>query len=183
MTACTDPYKKFAKHYDLFGDIAGADRTEEAFYRDLFSQHDVGSVLDCACGTGKHCYLFAKMGYRVHGSDISEAMLSQARENFQRLGVDVPLTRCDFRELEEHFNDTFDAVVCLSTSLPHIHQDKELVRALASMKRVLKSGGVVVVDQGTTHSSIKPDRRFELIVNNKDISRIFKVKCEFLIRC
>lgn len=173
MTAHTDPYKKLAKHYDLFGDIAEIDRDEEAFYRQLFSQHNVGSVLDCACGTGKHCYLFTKMGYRVLGSDISEAMLSQARENFGRLKMNIPLVRCDFRELEKHFNDRFDAVVCLSTSLPHIHEYKELVRALASMKRVLNNRGIVVVDQGTTHSSIKPDRRFELIVNNDDVSRIF----------
>lgn len=173
MSRYNDPYEKFAEHYDLFGDIANVDQAEEAFYRKLFSQHDVRSVLDCACGTGKHCYLFTKMGYAVHGSDISEAMLAQARENFQKLRVDIPVTRCDFRELEKHFTDTFDAVVCLSTSLPHLHTDKELVRALTSMKRVLNRGGVVVVDQGTTHSSIKPDRRFELIINNRDVSRIF----------
>ncbi len=173
MTAYADPYEKFAKTYDLFGDIADIDQNEEAFYRQLFSQHTVATVLDCACGTGKHCYLFTKMGYKVQASDISEPMLSQARENLQRLGVDISLTRCDFRELEKNFDDTFDAVVCLSTSLPHLHADKELVGALVSMKQVLNPGGIVVVDQGTTHSSIKPDRRFELIVNDKDVSRMF----------
>jgi ubiquinone/menaquinone biosynthesis C-methylase UbiE len=173
MTAYADPYEKFAKAYDLFRDIADIDQNEETFYQRLFSQHKVVTVLDCACGTGKHCYLFSKMGYKVQASDISESMLSQARENFLRLGVDVSLTRCDFRELEKHFDDQFDAVVCLSTSLPHLHKDKELIRALTSMRGVLKSGGIVVIDQGTTHSSIEPDRRFELIVNNRDISRMF----------
>ncbi len=173
MSAYTDPYEKFAKSYDLFGDIADIDQDEEAFYRQLFMKHKVVTVLDCACGTGKHCYLFTKMGYTVQASDISEPMLSQARDNFGRLGMDIPLKRCDFRELDQHFDDTFDAVVCLSTSLPHLHKDKELIRALTSMRGVLRDGGIVVIDQGTTHSSIKPERRFELIVNNKDITRLF----------
>ena len=173
MSAYKDPYETFARTYDLFGDISNIDKDEESFYRRLFSEHHVRSVLDCACGTGKHGYLFTKMGYTVQASDISEPMLAQARGNFSRLGVDVPLTRCDFRELGDHFSTTFDAVVCLSTSLPHLHKEKELIKALSSMRAVLRAGGIAVVDQGTTHNSIKPDRRFELIVNTRDVSRIF----------
>ncbi|KPK70332.1 hypothetical protein AMJ87_09075, partial [candidate division WOR_3 bacterium SM23_60] len=111
--------------------------------------------------------------YDVQGSDISAAMLAQARTNLEKVSIHVKLTQCDFRELEKHFAQAFDAVVCLTTSLPHLHEDSDLIKALVSMKTVLTDRGIVVVDQGTTHSSLKPERRYELVVDSKDFSRVF----------
>ena len=127
MTRPFDEYKSFAKNYDLGRDITDVNEQEKQFYKRLFSEHKVDRILDCACGTGRHCYLFSKMGYDVQGSDISGAMLAQATANFAQKGIDVKLTQCDFRNLEQHFQQTFDAVVCLTTSLPHLHEDDELV--------------------------------------------------------
>lgn len=173
MAKNKDPYSNFAQNYDMGRDMTDVNEHEKQFYKRLFSEHKVDRILDCACGTGRHCYLFAEMGYDVQGSDISEAMLAQARANFAQTEIDVKLTQCDFRNLEQRFHQTFDAVVCLTTSLPHLHEDNELVKALVAMKSVLRKGGIVVVDQGTTHDSLKPERRFELVVNEKDFSRVF----------
>jgi len=173
MTKIFDEYKSFAKKYDLGRKISDINAKERQFYSQLFTEHGVRTVLDCACGTGRHCYLFSKMGYDVQGSDISAAMLAQACANFKEADIHVTLTQCDFRELEKYFIQKFDAVVCLTTSLPHLHEDNDLVKALVSMKAVLTDRGIVVVDQGTTHSSLKPERRFELVVDNKDFSRVF----------
>lgn len=173
MATHDDPYHDFAQSYDRGRDITGVNEQEKQFYKRLFSEHNVDRILDCACGTGRHCYLFTAMGYDVQGSDISEAMLAQARANFAHAGIELKLTRCDFRNLEQCFHQTFDAVVCLTTSLPHLHDDDELIKALVSMKSVLRKEGIVVVDQGTTHESLKPERRFELIVNEKNFSRVF----------
>lgn len=41
------------------------------------------------------------------------------------------------------------------------------------MKAVLVDSGIVLVDQGATHSSLKLKRRFELVVDNKNFSRVF----------
>lgn len=168
-----DPYKDFAKSYDIFGDIAEINKTRQDFFQNVFSSYGVKNILDCACGTGQHCYMFSKMGYIVQGSDISEAMLEQARNNFIRLGITVPLTQCDFRDLKNHFNNEFDAVVCLTTSLPHVHEERELIKALVSMKNVLKDKGIVIITQGTTHNSLRPEYRIEVVVNNNEFSRVF----------
>lgn len=168
-----DEYESFAKNYDRGRNITDINTKEQQFYAQLFTQHGVRSVLDCACGTGRHCYLFSTMGYAVQGSDISAAMLAQARTNLEKASRHVTLTQCDFRELEKHFEQTFDAVVCLTTSLPHLHKDSDLIKALVSMKTVLTDHGIVVVDQGTTHRSLKPERRYELVVDSKDFSRVF----------
>jgi ubiquinone/menaquinone biosynthesis C-methylase UbiE len=168
-----DEYISFAKTYDLGRNITDINTKEEQFYEQLFTRYSVKTILDCACGTGRHCYLFSKMGYAVRGSDISAAMLAQARRNLKKAGIHVTLTQCDFRELEKRLKYTFDAAVCLTTSLPHLHEDSDLVKALLSMKAVLADHGIVVVDQGTTHNSLKPERRFELVVNSNDFSRVF----------
>jgi ubiquinone/menaquinone biosynthesis C-methylase UbiE len=173
MTEHDDAYRDFAKTYDLGRDIIDINEQEQQFYKRLFAEHGIERILDCACGTGRHCYLFTKMGYDVEGSDISEHMLAQAHRNFDRTGVGTKLTQCDFRQLDTHFDKKFDAVVCLTTSLPHLHKDEELIRALTSMKSVLRDKGIVVIDQGTTHSSLQPDKRFEVVIDNKEFSRVF----------
>ena len=124
--------------------------------------------------TGQFCNMFSKMGYTVQGSDISrKLMLEQARNNFKRLGISTPLTQCDFRDLKNHFNNEFDAVVCLTTSLPHVHKESELVKSLISMKNVLRNQGIVVITQGTTHYNLRPEFRIEVVVNNNEFSRVF----------
>ena len=47
----------------------------------IFQDNDVKSVSDCACGTGHHVYMMAKMGMEVSGSDYSESMLEMAKQN------------------------------------------------------------------------------------------------------
>jgi len=115
------------------------------------------------------------MGYEVCGSDISEAMLAQARKNLARFNVDVPLQKIDFRELPQHFDRRFEAVVCLSTSIAEIPGMVETIRAFNSMHKILCDGGILVLTQGTTDKQWKEKPRFILAVNRKDFSRLFVI--------
>ena len=89
-------------------------------------------MLDCACGTGHDLVLFHSLGCEVVGSDISESMLAQAHKNLAERGVKVPLHQVDYRELPQHFNRPFDAVVCLSSSILHMPNESEVLRAFRS---------------------------------------------------
>jgi glycine/sarcosine N-methyltransferase len=110
----TDPYEGFAGRYDLVpGRLDENDPRMVEFFRQLFFEYDVQTVLDCACGTGRHLLLFHSLGCKVWGSDVSEAMLAQARKNTARLGNDVSLQQADYRDLPQHFQRCFDAVTCL----------------------------------------------------------------------
>lgn len=51
------------------------------------------TMLDVACGTGTHLVEFARLGYRIAGTDLSQPMLDVARD---RLGDDVPLVAASF---------------------------------------------------------------------------------------
>ncbi|MCU0333149.1 MAG: methyltransferase domain-containing protein, partial [Ignavibacteriaceae bacterium] len=39
------------------------------------------SVLDMACGAGRHAVTFAKMGYKVTAVDLSNLLISEAKKN------------------------------------------------------------------------------------------------------
>lgn len=167
-----DIYEKFAFDYDEFGPIEDYLGDEKTFFNKLFSERGVKTVLDCACGTGQHLYMLAQSGYRVCGSDYSASMLRVAAKNLAALNEQVCLRQCDFRYLERAFSETFDAVVCLTTALPHLHSDTDLLLALRSMKTRLNEGGLLVLTQGTTHFSLALPP-IEVVVNREDFSRVF----------
>jgi glycine/sarcosine N-methyltransferase len=169
-----DLYEGFADRYDLFfGRFDEHNPIAVQFFRQLFAENQVRSVLDCACGTGHDLVLFHSLGCEAFGSDISESMLAQARKNLAERGVKVPLQKVDYRELPEHFNRQFDAVVCLSSSILHMPNESEVLRAFRSMREVLRDGGLLVLTQGTTDKQWAEKPRFILAVNTKEFSRLF----------
>ena len=73
---------------------------------------------------------------------------------------------------QQVYTEKFDAIVCLTTSLPHLHTDEDLFTALASMRERLNPNGLLVLTQGTTHFTLSLPS-IEVIVNRNDFSRIF----------
>ncbi len=140
-----DPFRHFAADYDW--GFPGHGESAQ-FLRRIFESHGVRTALDCACGTGRDLILLAQMGFRMCGSDISPAMLRQARLNLRAHGLSVPLHRVDFRALHSSFNRRWDAVICLSTSLPQLPNRREVLRALRSMRAVIEPGGILILSQG-----------------------------------
>lgn len=167
-----DLYEKFAFDYDEFGPIEDYLGAEKEFFTKLLAAHNVKTVLDCACGTGQHLYMLAQAGYQVSGSDYSESMLQVAGKNLTKQKLDIPLRQCDFRYLESAFDTTFDAILCLTSALPHLHTDEDLLLALRSMKNRLNENGLLVLTQGTTHHTLTLPS-IEVVVNREDFSRIF----------
>lgn len=167
-----DLYEKFAYDYDEFGAIEEYLGDEKVFFESLFSKHSVKTVLDCACGTGQHLYMLSEMGYEVSGSDYSESMLDVADKNLRKHGKKISLCQCDFRYLEYKHEKTFDAIVCLTTALPHLHTDDDLITALESMRNRLNDNGLLVLTQGTTHHTLSLPS-IEVVINREDFSRIF----------
>lgn len=165
-----DPYDGLAQRYDW---MKREDPLRREFFQQLFAEHHVKKVLDCACGTGRDLLLFHSMGLEVFGSDLSDSMLAEARKNIGQ--ADIPLHKVDYCELPEHYDVEFDAVVCLSNSINEPLEDAHALRALRSMKSVLRTGGVLVFDQGQTDASMRNPPRFVPIVNNRDFTRFFVI--------
>ncbi len=170
-----DLYEGFAERYDLFGEFGEHDPIVVAFYRQLFEEHQIHRVLDCACGTGRDLALFHSLGCQVLGSDASPSMLAQARVNLAERGVEVPLHQADYRALPHHFGQLFDAVACLSSSILHMPDEVQVIRAFQSMRHVLRDGGILILTQSTTDKQWKAKPRFIPAVNTPDFTRLFVI--------
>jgi glycine/sarcosine N-methyltransferase len=171
-----DPYEGIADRYDLFHGEFGQHAPEVvSFFRQLFEENQLETVLDCACGTGNDLALFHSLGREVVGSDISESMLAQAERNLAQSGLSIPLLKLDYRQLPDHFDRRFDAVMCLSSSILHMPTEVEVVRAFESMRNVLRPGGILVLTQGTTDRQWQEKPRFILAINDRDLSRLFVI--------
>jgi len=100
-------------------------------------------ILDCPCGFARHALVLAEASYRVTGADRSEVQLAEAER--RRGGAQWPrLVHADYRELP--FPEaSFDAVLCLFTSLGYLGRDGD-VAVLSEFRRVLRPGGAMVIE-------------------------------------
>jgi ubiquinone/menaquinone biosynthesis C-methylase UbiE len=100
---------------------------------------EAGTLLDVACGTGKHLELL-KDAYEVEGVDIDPGMLAVARERLPG----IPLHEGDMTSFD--LGKRFDVVTCLFSSVAYARTPDRLTSAIASMTRHLADGGVLVVE-------------------------------------
>ncbi|MBN2017438.1 MAG: class I SAM-dependent methyltransferase [Candidatus Cloacimonetes bacterium] len=164
-----DPYLDFASRYDLMQkENPFEDKSRLEFYRKLFDRYNVKKILDCSCGTGSDLIRIKSLGFDIFGSDISEAMLNIAKEKIASYVMEIPLEKKDFRHLSGHF----DAVLCMTTSLPHLIEKKEILAALTSMRNVLNPDGILVLSQGMTDKQYAQKLRFFPIRNTPSHSRV-----------
>lgn len=137
---------------DYWDDLVGWDdrlKREGAFYERLLKAHDVRDVADVATGTGVNAVALALGGFRVTATDGSGNMLAKARENAAARGAEFVDARvADWLTLDETLGqERFDALVCLGNSFTHLFDHEARRDALHAMFRVLRPGGMIVIDQ------------------------------------
>jgi glycine/sarcosine N-methyltransferase len=152
-----DEYTVLADIYDILNPKEEI-FAQRPFFEKLVRDYSVQRVLDCACGTGWHLSMFHDMGLTSFGSDVSPDMLALAKRNLE--GKYISLKEEDFRTLGESWGDTFDMVTCLTTSLPHMLTDEDVVKALTSMHERLTDGGILVITNGITDSMLDAKPKF-----------------------
>lgn len=99
------------------------------------------AVLDVGTGTGVFLpYLLKNIGEngKIVALDLAEEMLAKARAKYPNTNIEF--LHADIMDLPI-YEEMFDSVVCYS-SFPHF-QDKN--KALTEMKRVMKSGGRIII--------------------------------------
>jgi SAM-dependent methyltransferase len=120
------------------------DESDAAEAIDLIAAHMHGrvvdSVLDLACGAGRHSRLLCDRWWTV-GLDLSSALLKVAR----RESPDAPYVRADMRELP-FATGSFDLAVNLFTSFGYFDDDREHAQVLKCVGRTTKRGGTFVLD-------------------------------------
>ncbi len=156
-------YDNFAFVYDkLMGDADYDKRTE--YILSLFDELDKkpALMLDLCCGTGEFSVRFAKQGIEVIGADISEEMLSVAREKAYSNNEDILFLCQNASELDLY--GTVDGAVSLMDSLNHITDYDEFCRAIERVSLFLEKDRLFIFDVNTSYKAK------EILGNNTFVS-------------
>jgi SAM-dependent methyltransferase len=109
------------------------------------------TLLDVACGTAEHAKLLGKVhGFDIEGLDLDPAFLEIARAKYPE-GRFYQADMIDF-----HLGRTYDAVVCLFSSIAYVRTLTRLRQALACFREHLADGGIVVVEPFFTPDAMRP---------------------------
>jgi SAM-dependent methyltransferase len=102
------------------------------------------SVLDLACGPGRHAVALAERGFRVTGVDLSPFLLAKAMERGEAAGVDVEWVHEDMRRFCRAAS--FDLCLSMFTSFGYFESRGDDVAVLRNVHASLKPGGACLID-------------------------------------
>jgi len=103
------------------------------------------TVLDVACGIGRHAVELAGAGVDVHGIDISPQYVESARERAAEAGVDdrASFEVADMRALADR-DDTYDLVTNMWTAFGYFEEGTNERVAEGLCERVAPDGALVM---------------------------------------
>ena len=138
-------FDSVASRYDLMNDLMsmGMHRAWKFFTLNVAGVRTGHRVLDLASGSGDLARGFARRvgpGGQVVMTDINGPMLARGRDKLLDAGQVLPTVQCDAEKLPFP-DDHFDCVSVAFGLRNMTHKE----RALAEMRRVLKSGGCALI--------------------------------------
>ncbi len=98
------------------------------------------TILDLACGKGRHSLYLNSIGYDVTGLDLSKQSISEAKQKEnERLCFDV-------HDMSKPYFKQFDTVFNLFTSFGYFDCDEDNLNTIKAIKANLKPNGIGVID-------------------------------------
>jgi len=131
------------------------------------------SLLDVGCGSGKYLEHLQKW-FRCEGLDLSDGFLEIARQRCPAL----PIHKGDMRDFE--LGRHFDAISCLFLAIAYVRDIAGLEKAVASMARHLRPGGVLFAEPWVYPENFWENRLTSEYVDEDDrkIARMFIARRE-----
>jgi SAM-dependent methyltransferase len=99
-----------------------------------------GTILDLACGKGRHSIYLNKLGYQVTGIDLSENSIAIANESSNES------LQFKTHDMREPMNKTYDAVFNLFTSFGYFDTYEDNIKTLKAIKDSINEYGFGVID-------------------------------------
>ena len=173
MADSAQSYDELAAYYDQIFEDWEASIVRQATVLGRILHHERGDrhsvrVLDCACGIGTQSLGLAMNGFDVEGCDISSGAVERARAEALKRGLSIQFSVANMLHLSAIPSASFDAVICIDNSLPHLESNEQLLRAAQQAYGKLRVGGSfigsirdydrIVVERPTTQGpSFYPD--------------------------
>ena len=150
-------YNTFAQFYDHLTENVDY-KVRSNYISGFFSEYGNGGkkVLDLACGTGSITKHLTEMGYDVIGIDLSEEMLTAAKEKCPEC-IFIKADMTDFT-----LPDQLDFCLCSLDAVNHLTEFQQVCNCFKCVGNALNSGGLFVFDVNTQykHREVLGDNTF-----------------------
>ena len=110
-------------------------------------------VLDLGCGYGSLSDFLRRRGYRSIGIDDGAEFIQIGHQIFPQ--TDLRVTHAERLDFQDDF---FDAVI-LKDVMHHLYKESDCYKALSEIRRVLKTGGTLVVFDPNPHWILRMGRK------------------------
>lgn len=130
------------------------------------------SILDLACGKGRHSVFLNELGYEVTGIDLSTNSIESAKsfENSK-----LRFKTADMRTFE--LDKQFECVMNLFTSFGYFEKTEDNLHVLQRVKKHLKPNGVFVLDYFNAEI-VKKNNRENYTTDKQGVHFIIEKKIE-----
>ena len=102
------------------------------------------TMLDLACGAGRHSLELARRGYITTGADINARAIDVARVQAQERGLDAWFVVADLEDLER-FEGTFDGIILFWQTFGFFSGESR-VSLFRDLKRLMRPKGRLILD-------------------------------------
>jgi ubiquinone/menaquinone biosynthesis C-methylase UbiE len=141
----------------------GKNQAELRLVERAFQAIPKGTVLDIPCGGGRVSRRLTELGYSMHAADISDAMLTIARENFSNAGMNIPVEKQDVEGLT-FSSQAFDSVICFRL-FHHFPEPQIRQRAVSELCRVARK--CVALSYFSPYSPTSLQRRWRALTHGR----------------
>jgi len=159
----THHFYDFPKYYDkaFTRDV----RSDINFFRrcfQLYSDGEVTSILEPACGPGMFLESLPQFGYHVVGYDLNPAMVKYSKERLKKSGFSIQQADALVGNMKDmSFTIPFDAAFICINSLGYLRNDDDIISHFKTTANSLRNGGIYIVEISCKCDDIKNEKKYD----------------------
>ena len=136
-----EQFQEYSKYYNLLYKDKNY-KSESEYISAIINKYNNNAIklLDIGCGTGIHASEFSKKGFLVTGMDISNTMLSVAKENYDN----IEFVYGDIRDFK--LESKFSIISSLFHVMSYQSTNEDLINAFNCVNNHLEEGGYFIFD-------------------------------------
>lgn len=175
----TSQFDVYAAFYDLL--YKDKDYRGESEYIDkliskfLDKDKSKTTLLDLACGTGKHLLELSTMGYAsLSGSDISKSMIDIAEKNAEAKGRKIAYYNYSFQEADK-INQAYDVVISMFSAMNYLTTYADQSKTLSNIHGLLNPAGLFIFDYWNGYAVTEGYSPVKVVKKKQDDAEIIRI--------
>ena len=130
-------WSKVAQKYDRVVDLQIGAKTRSMVRERAAKEGPLGNLVEFGCGSGFYTQVLASKANSILATDLSPGMLALAQDRIKAVNVEFQAEDCQKSSLPDGAFDTAFLSLVIHFTEP--------AKTLAEMRRVLKSGGTLII--------------------------------------